>query len=202
MRNSRGTLAWIMLIAVVAVSAVAVVRFRAWQLPAPKEADRAGLLRWIVIRDLSEEPPLVRGELARRFEEVFPAGLDWDTSSDRLDRSEIDRVRLNVSLLLEAWFLEQTERYSALAPANRLAHIDSVIDRITAWRQTVLLASADQNIGVQGSAEAALCSVLLDQTETWKQRADPARRERISQFLGVVQARWLLRRLTGDPGTG
>jgi len=173
------------------------------RLPDPAVADRDDLLRWLVARDLGAESMETRRVLARRLEEEFGTGIDWEGTGQQLDESQRQQLWNNVLLLLEPWLMDKTNRYFAISAAERPAFLDRLIDMIGVWRGIdSLCPQPSDSTGQQGG----LLAVLLEQTEQWKQQADPQRSQQIGQFMLAIQSRWLmrsLRRLTsGSAGKG
>jgi len=203
LRNSRGVLTAVVLVAVLAASVSAAYLLFPWPLPDPKQCDREMLLRWIVTCDLSQYPPETQHTLARRLDEEFRTGFDWDAAAEQLGPSEREQVWENVLLLLEPWFMDRVEDYHALSAAERLPYLDDILDRMQAWRGVESLRSTGSRGSEPPGEPPDLLSLLQERIERCKSKADPKARERISQFQVALQARWLLRALCGEsPGSG
>ncbi|MBN2474722.1 MAG: hypothetical protein JXB62_08945 [Pirellulales bacterium] len=192
MHSQRG-IAAVLLSGTLAVAAAAGAAWVFWPgLPDPAVADRDGLFRWLVLRDLSNESPETQTLLAQRLEDEFSEGLDWESVGGKLDETQRTRLWGNILVLIEPWLKAKMEHYFALASAERGAYVDRFIDTISAWRGADSL-RPEQGHNPDGGG--GIVSVVFEETEKWKKQADPQRRERISQFLLAVQARWLLRNL-------
>lgn len=196
MRAHHGSLRLLVLMVVALVGAVAVpLVVVPWfwpRLPDPAVADREGLLRWMVARDLNAEPAETRGTLARRLEEEFGSEVDWEAVAEELDESQRRRLWENIVVLLEPWFMDKVDRYFNLAVADRCAYVDRLIDKLVVWQGAESLRPRSAG---HGDGQGGLLEALCAQIERCKQRARPARRKQISQFLMVVQTRWCTRKL-------
>jgi hypothetical protein len=198
MLGARGILTLLVLAALLGGAAVAVlVPVLYPSLADPAVANRDELLRWLVTRDLNEEPATTRQTLARRLEEEFGGEVDWEGLARQLDESQRRRLWDNVLVLLEPWFMDKTDRYFRLAAADRPAYLDRLIDTISAWRGVEALRPASADHAGRSGAQRGLLEALFGQVEEWKKRADPKRREQISQFLLAVTTRSWTRSLQG-----
>lgn len=166
------------------------------RLPDPRTADRDGLIRWIALRDLSQEPAETRRLLAQRFEEEFREGGDWGAAKDRLSPAQRERVWDNVLQLLEAWLELKVDRYAELAQNERLAFIDSTIDTVRAWKGIGAL-RGEETASSETAKKPPLLLILLERMDHWKGKLDPDRRQRISQFVADLQVRWVQRLVLG-----
>lgn len=166
------------------------------RLPDPESADRDALLRWIVTRDLANEPPGTRQTLARRLEGEFRTGIDWDAIGAGLDRSQREQLWENVLVLMEPWYMDKVDGYFELAAAERPAYVDTIIDRIDDWGG-VEAVCRENRAEEQPGAGSALLGGLLERIEVWQRQADGERRGQIRQFQMALQTRWLYRRLSG-----
>ncbi len=191
-RSYRGILTIVTLAALLGVAVIVTAALFYPQLPDPAVADRDGLLRWLVARDLSAESAETRRTLARRLEEEFQTGLDFD-AAEGLSPPQRKQLWDNILVLLEPWFIEKTERYFQLAAAQRTAYLDQVIDTITVWRGADSLRLTQTDGPGARPGPGGLLAALLGQVEQWKQRAGPQRRQQMQQLLLAVQMRWLMR---------
>ena len=196
LRNARGVLTAVALAAVLAVSAAYLLLPQ--PLADPEHCDREALLRWMVIRDLSRHPPETQQTLARRLDEEFRTGFDWEAAAAQLGRSQRQQVWENVLLLLEPWFTDRVEAYFALPAAERPTYLDEILDRMQAWRGVELLRSTRSDGIDPHGEEPDFVALFQQRIERCKSRADPDEREQISQLQLALQTRWLLRTLCGD----
>ena len=190
MRSHRGILVLFVSVALLAAGGVAASVWLWPGLPDPAVADRDGLLRWLVARDLSAESAETRRTLALRLDDEFSSGIDWQETTGQLDDAQRQRVWENILVLLEPWFMEKADVYAQLDDAKRPEYVDQLIDSIAIWQ------GAD-SLQPQGNAATdqpeGLLSILFEQVEQWQQDADPQRRERIGQFLLAIKKQWALR---------
>ena len=200
-RSPRGVLTILLLVVGVAVSTFVLIwlspRLFLKRLPDPESADRDALLRWIVTRDLANEPLGTRQTLARRLEGEFRTGIDWGAIGAGLDRSQREQLWENVLVLMEPWYMDKVDGYFELAAAERPAYVDTIIDRIDDWGGVESVCRQDPPD--EPGATSALLGGLLERIEVWQRQADGKRRDQIRQFQTALQARWLSRKLFGAP---
>lgn len=173
-------------------------------LPDPETADREGLVRWLVTRDLRLEPMATRHALARRFEEEFcktsdtKESPDWESLAQCLNRSQRQQFWDNLAVVLEPWFLEKSDRYHELAETQRAPFLDHLIDMLAVLNGINAIQPGNQpgNQPDGGEVgEGGLYALLLGQVQQWKQNVEPRRRKRIDRLLEHMQKRWILRML-------
>ncbi len=186
------------LAAALGVTVTAAVQMYCYRLPDPASADREGLIRWLVMGDLCNEPLDVQRTLASRLEEEFSEDIDWEATADQLDSVQRERLWQNVLVLLEPWFDEKVDAYHALPLAERSAYVDRLLVTIGVWSNIESLRADSAAEGEPKESSSGLLAVLASKTEQWKQRAEPERRQKMSQFILAVQCRWLVRRMSGD----
>ena len=191
-KNRRGIL-WLALLAtLLAVGVAAAMPFFRSRLPDPAVANRDELLRWLVTRDLAEETPQTRLLLIQRLQQEFHSGVDWDALKRKTNEAQRKRLWSNIPLLLGPWISDNASAYSQLPQAKRLQFIDNVIDSLMTWRGAERLQMPKDGDAAQ-SGSGSLMSVLLDQVEECKRKAEPQERKHISQFLAALQFRFLTR---------
>ena len=198
MRNSRGVLTVLVLVVVLSVSVPAYLLFPR-PLPEPEQCDRDALLRWIVTRDLSRHSPRTRQTLARRLDEEFRTGIDWDAAGEQLSSAQRQQVWQNVLLLLEPWFIDRAERYWALPAAERLSYLDQILNSIEAWRGAESLRSTGGGETGRPAEKPNLLGLLHERIEACKSRVGPEKWKKIGQFHLALNARWVYRILWGHP---
>lgn len=200
MRQPRGTLAVALLLAGASIAGAAAWLVLPGGPPDPRTADRDGLLRWIVTRDLSRESPETRRVLAVRLDEEFAGGIDWEATSQRLDDSQKERLWDNVRVLIQPWLAAKVDGYFVRPEAERETYVDEVIDRLQTWRGAEGLRPPAEEVVGASVDEAGLLEVLTEEIEGLKGRAEPARREQIAEFQLALQSRWLDRTVPGLRG--
>ncbi len=181
--------------AIAAAMAMAVAGFCSGRLPDPATADRDGLLRWLVLQDLSREPVETRATLARRLEQEFGGKIDWTAVGKKLDASQKDRLLENVALLLEPWFGDKVDGYFRLPEGQRQAYIDRTIDLIENLKGATALGADRPAEGRKKSP--GLLELLAERIGGWMNSVTPQRRDQAKQFLLALQTRWLQSTLMG-----
>jgi hypothetical protein len=177
-------------ILVVSASGVGAALYVQQRLPEPDACSREQLIRWLVLRDLAQEPVEVRHRLAIRLEQEFAQGsMNWQAAGARIDESHRVRLWKNVGLLAEPWFLGKVDQYISLSAQERMAYLDRLLDTLTQWKSVEQLRPSS---GQEGASPSFMAQ-LLQWVRQWQERADPQRRDQIDQFLLAVQARWMMR---------
>jgi hypothetical protein len=191
-KNRRGILWLLALAALLAAAIGAAVPFLAPGLPDPAVASRDELLRWLVTRDLAQESPSTRLALVERLEQEFRSSMDWDAFDAKMTEAQRKRLWSNIPLLLGPWLSEKASVYAQLPERQRPQFIDGVIDSLLAWRGVDRLQARHSSDASPGRSRSLL-AVLLEQVEECKRNAEPQQRDRILQFLGALQVRFLMR---------
>jgi hypothetical protein len=184
--------------------AAAVVGFCWPRLPDPATADRDGLLRWLVTRDLAREPSATRLVLARRLEQEFSGKIDWAAVGQNLDGQQRDRLWDNVLLLLEPWFADKVDGYFRLPEPQRPAYVDRTLQLIENWKGATALSPGSRRAGSADGQESAgtagptgLIGLFVERIGHWTESVTPQRRQQVREFLLAVQSRWLQGALLG-----
>lgn len=163
-------------------------------LPDPAVANRDQLLRWLFTRDLEHETRDVRQRLITRLEAEFSTtSVSWDQANARLKEEYREQLWKNLALLVEPWLDEKLEQYGRLPVAQRVAYVDQLLDRLSAWKGLASIRPEAQAT----SSGGAMWQPLLVRVRDWQGQADPQRRELIGQFLLTAQVRWLIRGMRG-----
>jgi len=121
-------------------------------LPPPESADRQGLFRWLVLRDLGQQSPGVRRTLRLRLEDELDLGIDLVGTTSGLGETRADKLHRNIRLLFGEWLTEQWHHCQQLSRAERTARIDALIRRVDRWGLLPLLAKRP---GTQPTSENA-----------------------------------------------
>jgi hypothetical protein len=180
-------------ILIVSASGVAAALYVQQRLPEPDACNREQLIRWLVLRDLADEPVELRHSLAVCLEREFTKGpMNWQAAGSRIDEARRVRLWKNLGLLAEPWFLGKVDQYLALSAQERMAYLDKVLDTLAQWKSVEQLRPAGQN-----AAQPSFTAQLQQWVRQWGERADPQRRQQIDQFLLAVQTRWMMRSIEG-----
>ncbi|MHB1037632.1 MAG: hypothetical protein ACYC35_18400 [Pirellulales bacterium] len=198
MHRHRGILVAVGIAVLALVSSVAAYQMYQYRLPNPDDADCAGLLKWMVLRDLRQESPELNRKLVHRLEQELRAGLNWQEAGAGLDESQREKTWNNVTFLVQLWFTEKVDGYFRCAASKRLAFLDEQIDVLKNLRGVAELLPAAERSGT-GGGEMAGVAALMGQVEQWIQQAAPNQRPRMREFLLAVQLRFLARSLQSKP---
>lgn len=139
MRKRSGVVLVLGAFALATVSLAASVDLWLYRVPDPQAADRDGLFRWLVLRDLAQEPLATRQALIARFEEEFEAGLQLAEATGKADEKYRIRLEQNIDRLVTDWFRLQAAAFHAAPYAQRPALLDAQIDKIERWGLVDLL---------------------------------------------------------------
>lgn len=165
----------------------------ATRMPDPVTTDLRGLLRWLVTRDLSQEPAEVQEQLLTRLEVELRNGLDVGGARDQL--TDLQRAQLieNADFLGRLWFLQQVDRYFAQIDAERLQFLDGLIDEIqqAGIAKTLAHLMANEN----RTAPENMWVSLRERIQRWTAVLEPSRKAQAEQFVAAVQGNLLLRAL-------
>ena len=195
-------IAGIGMLTVVATVLAVVLIGGAWNLgppalPDPETADRDGLILWLVVGDLAEQPTETRHILARRIEAEFGAGLDWAQTAEQLDETQRARVWTNLRWLIGPWVVQKADGYWGLPAAERPAFLDGFLDMAETWRGAEQLLPVA--IGEPDGAKESFLVTVYEELSLATQTAEPPQREQLEGFVAAVQARWLQRMFQGLP---
>ncbi len=175
---------------------LAILAGSAWvyssQLPHPENADRRGLILWMVTRDLEQESVHTREVLARRLDSEF-IDVDWESLGGEMSPQHRRQLWANMPLLLEPWFMGKLEGYDKCDASGRQAYVDSIIDRMSELSDMNCLREKSE-----GQSSPELTQLLMENVEVWKKQAPPEEKRRIGQFFAAIQTRWLIRTLSGN----
>ena len=198
----RGIMIGIGILALATVSLAATVQVFFLQLPEPEEADGRGLIRWMIIRDLSQETPELRRRLLVRIDEVLGGNqLGSGSINDQLDPQYQPRFWSNVDVLLQEWFYVQSEHYAAASPEQRTAMLDEILDEakgLSNFQSDSPQEQTDPNIASgEQNADDPLTAVakFMEKMNGWIECAPPAYRQDVRHFAAALQARMAVRSL-------
>jgi len=170
------------------------------QLPSPQEADTAGLLRWMVLRDLEHEQYETQLALVDRFEKLI---CDWGgdpkqlTTEKPVSLTEAQKKRLasNTVLLQRVWFRSRVDQYFACPPSQRASFLDTQIKLVSCW-STIDAAIAKQaglteNEETTEDCQKAHSAKFFAQIEQWIQEAQGQQQRRMKVMVRSAVIRWL-----------
>jgi hypothetical protein len=193
MRKSRGFLAGLALVTLAAASVVAGIEVRAYlrRVPDPRTADKEGVLRWLLLRDLAQEPEEVRRQLVGRLEVLFADSFDAD-GADRLSPEELEALRRNGEVLKETWFFLKTETYYSLSETDRTGFLDRQIETVARWAKldADLSAAAASGASATPAPLGDALAAFFDRLDEWTAQAGPEQRARIRTVVRAGLIRW------------
>ena len=162
------------------------------RLPSPENANRQELLRWLVTRDLGEESAHTREVLARRLDSEF-VDVDWGSLNSQMSDEHRRQLWANLPLLMKPWLMDKLEVYISRDETQRAAFVDDFIDRV------IELGGMDRLREPNGGGHSpGLMQLFVERAKTCKEQAGTKRRQQMSQFIAAIQARWIIRALSGD----
>ncbi len=164
-----------------------------YRLPDPATADREGLLRWMALRDLSQEPPEVRDLLIRRFEEELDKGLEF-SSRGEVKESYRQQVRRNIRLLVVDWFRKGAQRYEATPPRERTELLEQQIAKLQRWNvvEMVLAASAG---GKKQLSDLERLMAFDNWAQGWIAEAAPQEQPLLRNYVTALEGQLVARKL-------
>jgi hypothetical protein len=200
----RGTLTLVALAILAAASLVVGLQVHAWlyRLPEPATADRDGLVRWLVLADLSEQPDDTCRTLVDRFEAIFGDTSDVSASAQDLDPSalstaQVDQVERNVARLKKVWFFARVDEYAALPREAQAAFLDRQICNIFRCAEVDRRLDAHDQPAASGSAASAPPDVgnyvgsFFDALGQWRAEAPESKQDAIHAAVKHGLIRWL-----------
>jgi len=164
----------------------------ATRMPDPATADLGGLLRWLVTRDLSQEPLQTQEQLLVRLEQELRRGVEIGEARKQLTEVQQQQLLANADLLGQLWFFQQVDRYSELAATARQKFLDEQIDDV----QRSGVAKALTSLTSDGTGSATnVWARLYQRVQRWTEQLEPQRKTKADEFLAAVQGNLLLRTL-------
>ena len=194
-RKHRGILAAAVLGALGVAVLVVALRVWATYVPDPETASREGLMRWLVLRDLSMEPPETQLAVLERVEQELEHETSVTDTGDTLTPSQRRQLLENVGFLKRFWFQQRLEEYARCSESLRREFVQQQVDKLAAWsRVDAWLASAHADKGASSPDEegdvldGSTAPSLISQVETWIEGTPEPQRPMARQAVceGVV----------------
>ncbi len=173
-----------------------------FRLPDPATANREGLIRWLVQRDLGNEAEEIRSTLLKRLQEEVEADLDPAALRTQLDARYHHRVWANVLVLIETWYSAKIDSYLATPASEQPACLDQAIAEVQQWKGLAALRPDQELTGSAVPSEVALLEVFAQRVTVWKEKASPQRRQEITEFDAALRRQWVLHALGLAPSRG
>ncbi|MCH7724995.1 MAG: hypothetical protein IH991_00740 [Planctomycetes bacterium] len=130
-------------------------------LPNPRDASREQLLRWLVQRNLAEEPLETQVALVDRLRVEIEGDIDVCQQANSLSDEQREQLNTNVQLLKQVWFKMCTTRYYETAAENRTSYLEQQIATIMRW------AKVSSQFSSTETTSRSVVSNLFDQIEGW-----------------------------------
>lgn len=159
-----------------------------------------GVVCWLATRDLAEQSPVVRLELALRIVRELNAGMKLDEILIDLTPPQREKLFANGELLLEAWLHDQARTFAKLPEEQRAEYVDARIDEVYKWGVFEVLAPAGSTeAGTPSPAFARAAGLMrfVALVDEWIARSDPAARPDLVRLVAHVQTKLLWRQLWG-----
>jgi hypothetical protein len=162
-----------------------------WQASAPPfkqsqiaSAVKEGLIRWLVIDDLSAQSPAMRRQIVAGLEKELGENLSFQAKNS-LNNEEQDNFWRNVNLLAEAWFHMKAEQFAALPKAERRAFVEK--------QMTVVAELAAHSPGSQQGGPLGIAAKL----QGWIASIDEPNRQPAREFASALQSAFIARIFSG-----
>lgn len=152
------------------------------QLPDPRIANRAGLCRWLVLRDLSAEPRDVQRAIVDRLQTELKSGLAADSGSGLLTPANRRQLQGNAEFLQQVWFEYRVEQYASCRRDEQMPFLEEQIDTIANWSAIQLPDADSDTAGVSSAGDSAV--QFFGKIEGWIERATG---DNQSQMITAVQ---------------
>lgn len=193
-KKPRGIIATGSLMALVAVGGLLGYQVLNQRLPDPATADREGLLKWMVLRDVSKQPEIVQQRLLDRLEDELRIGVDLKRVDTEVNEPRRRLFWQNVEFLLERWFREHVAAFHQLPEAEQRDYIRTTVDDLLTW-DFVRRWRADYE---SEGGDAAMLSRCEQNVLRWAQQAPPELAEQYRHAVVYVKADLMLRSIRGD----
>ncbi len=160
-----------------------------YRLADPQTADREGLVRWLVVRDLARESYENQQVLAYRLdEEFFTADFDWNEVSGQLSAPQQRQLIENLVVLFVPWCRDKAAHFATQTPEGRETFLDETLDRLE------LLVRAGEMIGQgEGDLSETLATRMLGEAEKLPLGIPGREADEVRHFLDSLRHRWLVR---------
>ena len=133
LQRHRGILTWLAFSMIIAVSGAFGGYLWFVRLPHPSEASQRELFRWLVQRNLVEEPFEIRLALLDRLEKELEQKIDVSEVREQLSDSQLSRLKTNIELLKRDWFVSRADNYAELSSEERSDFLKAQIVVLTTF---------------------------------------------------------------------
>jgi hypothetical protein len=143
-----------------------------------------GLVRWLVIDDLSAQSPAMRRQIVLGLENELGDSLSFESAAERTD-VENKQFWKNVELLAEAWFHIKAEQFGALPKTERRAFVET--------QMKVVAELAAHSPGSQQAGPLGMATKL----QSWIASIDEPNRQPAREFASALQSAFIARIFSG-----
>jgi len=186
LRRHRGILAVLTLLALAAASAGSGWYYFLYQLPHPRDANKSQLFRWLVQREIADEPYEIQVALIDRLEAELPEAAELDDATSELDGHQREQLSRNFRQLKRVWFTTRAARFAA-CPENQRANFLA--------RQLRTIHSVSAIMAQDGASSPSLISRFFDDIQGWMEEAGADQRQGMVEVVEAAVIHWLA---TGD----
>ena len=195
MRKLKDLICAAAFVALTAISVWGAVQVYRTPMPDASTLEPLNLRQLLTEEDLSQASPAVRSRVVRRFDDLLRSGRqEWLAEWTNVKGPQRDRLEQNLSVLMERWFREQTERYFDQPVERREAWLDGEFRRL----QRVFGGGNRRGRPRDLATSLYVLGVIGNHMEQWIQRADPEMQPKMREFQRACQQRIL--ELSFPPG--
>jgi hypothetical protein len=190
-RRHRGILAVLSVVGLAVI--VSLVGWRLWAgyLPDPQQADVGGLMRWLVLAELTDEPWDRQIVFVDRLEQELSKGGHLTGNAESLSQQSLDRLQRNAQLLKRVWFQSRVDRYASCPEAERFDFLTSQIKTVMVWSQfDIPTNGAVRQVDPIDGQDTATMRFFSD-IERWISEADEDHAVRMRQAVRDGLTCWL-----------
>jgi hypothetical protein len=179
------------------------------RLPDPETADRRGLIRWLIERDLREQPWDLRLRLVSRVEQELLAGVDLREVAALLNADQCRRLVKNGDELARVWFVREADHYAAARQDQRPSLLDQQLKHVQRLGIMDQLAAVERWAAARTHQQASLAATALakptsqpsatgsfaantERIERWVSETVPAERAKLQEFFTAIRTRMVL----------
>ena len=197
-RKRYGLLIILSLVAMLGVAAGAGLYYVYAPLPDPSQATTEQLFRWLVTRDLSQEPASVQQAIVHRLDSDLGSTSELAECIAQLDESRRAMLWTNIGTLLSPWLLEKVDEYAELPAAEQPAYLDRFLDRVDQWSKIAAACQQGSTPGAKSDTkpDGSLNKLIADRVAECSRHVEPAQQKRIAAFMAAVQGRWIVRQFS------
>lgn len=182
LRQHRGILAVLTLLALAGASVGAGWYYFFHQLPHPRDATRHQLFRWVVQRDVASEPYEIQVALVDRLEAELPKAMELNKAASRLAPHHREQLHRNLQQLKKVWFTIGADRFAECPADQRVNFLE---------RRLQTIHQVSSILAREGGSSSDWMEGFLDDIEHWMTQADAERRQRMVDVVEAALLCWL-----------